>query len=121
MRRTVPFAAALLILPVVQGQNRIDSAFQKFWAADSPAAAQRAAEDVVKSGVTFDEALRRLRQGRSYATQKEGVVQLSNRTVDGVEHNFAVTVPPGYDPAKRYQVRFQLHGGVGGRTDNKPR
>jgi pimeloyl-ACP methyl ester carboxylesterase len=48
-------------------------------------------------------------------------VQLSNRTVDGVEHNYAVTVPAGYDPARRYQVRFQLHGGVGGRVDNKPR
>ena len=121
MRRAVIFAAGLLVLPVVQGQNRVDSAFQKFWAADSPAAAGRAAEDVVKSGVTFDEALRRLKQGRVYMTQKEGVVQLSNHTSDGVEHNYAVTIPPGYDPAKRYQVRFQLHGGVGGRPDNKPR
>ena len=42
-------------------------------------------------------------------------MQLSNHTTDGVEHNYAVTVPAGYDPAKRYQVRFQLHGGVGGR------
>jgi len=121
MRRAVIFAAGLLVLPVVQGQNRVDSAFQKFWAADSPAAAGRAAEDVVKSGVTFDEALRRLKQGRVYMAQKEGVVQLSNHTSDGVEHNYAVTIPPGYDPAKRYQVRFQLHGGVGGRPDNKPR
>jgi len=111
----------LLVLPAVHAQSRIDSAFEKFWAADSPAAAARAAEDVVKSGVSFDEALRRLKQGRVYIAQKEGVVQLSNRTTDGIEHNYAVTVPAGYDPARRYQVRFQLHGGVGGRTDNKPR
>ena len=71
--------------------------------------------------MSFDEALRRLKQGRTYAAQKDGVVQLSNRTVDGVEHNYAVTIPAGYDPARRYQVRFQLHGGVGGRIDNKPR
>src|SRR6185295_1947989 len=44
-----------------------------------------------------------------------------NRTKDGVEHNFAVTVPPNDDPAKRYQVRFQLHGGVSGRNNNLPR
>ena len=113
MRRTA-FLAVLLALPAIYAQNRIDSAFQKFWAADSPAAAGRAAEDIAKSGVTFDEALRRLKQGRTYGAQKEGVVQLSNHTADGVEHNYAVTIPPGYDPNEHYQVRFQLHGGVGG-------
>ena len=110
-----------VMLPMAQGQGKADTAFEKFWAADSPAAAARAAEDVVKSGVTFDEALGRLKQGRVYTAQKEGVVQLSNRTADGIEHFYAVTIPPGYDPGRRYQVRFQLHGGVGGRSDNKPR
>jgi hypothetical protein len=117
--------AALAVLPALHGQSgteaRAEAAFQKFWAADSPAVAARAADDVVKSGVGFDYALRRLKQGRAYAAAKDGVAQMSNRTSDGIEHYFAVTVPAGYDPAKRYQVRFQLHGGVGGRTDNKPR
>jgi hypothetical protein len=122
MRSVTYFAATLLgVLPAVHGQSRIESAFQKFWAANSPAGAARAAEDVLKSGVTFDEAIGRLKRGRMYPAQKSGVAQLSNRTEDGIEHNYAVTIPPGYDPAKRYQVRFQLHGGVGGRTDNKPR
>ena len=49
-----------------------------------------------------------------------GVVRMENRTSDGVEHFFAVTVPDGYDPARRYQVRIQLHGGVGGRATNAP-
>jgi len=120
MRGTTGLAAMLLVLPVIQGQAPVDSAFEKFWAADSPAAAARAAEDVVKSGVSFEEALRRLKQGRTYTAQKEGVVQLTNHA-DGIEHNYAVTIPPGYDPSRRYQVRFQLHGGVGGRIDNKPR
>ncbi len=120
MRRLAGFAAVLL-LPVVHAQSRVDSSFQKFWAANSPAAAARAAQDVLKTGVSFDEALRRLKHGRTYSAQKEGVVELSNHTSDGIEHFYAVTIPPGYDPARRYQVRFQLHGGVGGRTDNKPR
>lgn len=120
MTRFVHVAAALLILPAVQAQSRIDSSFQKFWAADSPSAAARAADEILKTGVSFDDALRRLKQGRTYAAQKEGVVQLSNHT-NGIVHNYAVTIPPGYDPARRYQVRFQLHGGVGGRVDNKPR
>ncbi|MCU1335551.1 MAG: hypothetical protein JWO19_1132 [Bryobacterales bacterium] len=122
MIRFAGFAAlsALLAVPAVRAQSRIDSSFQKFWAADSPAAAARAAEEILKTGVSVDEALRRLKQGRTYAAQKDGVVQLSNR-VNGIEHFYAVTIPAGYDPATRYQVRFQLHGGVGGRTDNKPR
>jgi pimeloyl-ACP methyl ester carboxylesterase len=114
-------AFSLLLFPLLQAQTRIDSSFQKYWAADSPAAAARAADDVLRSGVTFDEALKRLKQGRTYGAQKEGVVQLSNRTSDGIEHFYAVTIPAGYDPSRSYQVRFQLHGGVGGRVDNKPR
>src|SRR5581483_1993510 len=108
-------------LPLVQAQGRIDAVFRRFWAADNPAAAARAADEVVNSGVTFGEALRRLQQGRAYTEQKAGVIQLSNRTSDGIEHFYAVTIPPGYDPARRYQVRVQLHGGVGGRSDNRPR
>ena len=120
MRTICGFAAVLLMLHPMQAQNRIDSLFQKFWAADSPIAAARAAEDLVKSGVSFDDALRRLRQGRRYTPQPAGVVQSSHR-INGIEHYYAVTVPAGYDPSRRYQVRFQLHGGVGGRSDNKPR
>lgn len=100
---------------------RIDVAFEKFWAAESPAQAGKLVPDVAETGVAFDDALRRLQQGRKYAAQQPGVVMLKNRTSDGIEHYFAVTVPPAYDPARRYQVRFQLHGGVGARADNKPR
>ena len=101
--------------------SRVDAAFAEFWAADSPQQAARAAELVVKSGVHFDDALRRLKAGRAYTAQKTGVLHFSNRTSDGVEHNYAVDIPADYDPAKRYQVRFQLHGGIGARSDNRPR
>ncbi|PYS28829.1 MAG: hypothetical protein DMG11_11090 [Acidobacteria bacterium] len=114
-------AGALFVFAPAQAQSRIDAVFQKFWAAHSPAEAERVADDVVKTGVTFDEALRRLKAGRTYTDQKTGVIKLSNKTSDGFVHNFAVNVPPNYDPARRYQVRFQLHGGVGGRTTNEPR
>jgi predicted esterase len=115
--------AVCLLMPAAHAQSdtRADAAFEQFWAADSPAEAGKCAEAMVKSGLTFDDALRRLKQGRVYKPQKSGVIHLSNTTSDGVEHNFAVNVPSGYDPARRYQVRFQLHGGVTGRTDNKER
>jgi len=119
----VVFAAfGMLALSATQSNTaRVDGAFEKFWLADSPEHASRLADDVVKSGVSFDDALARLKAGRHYTPQQPGVVKLMNKTRDGVEHNFAVNVPDGYDPARRYQVRFQLHGGVDGRTDNQPR
>jgi hypothetical protein len=112
--------AAALLAPAARAID-VDAAFQKFWVADSPAAAGRLAEEIAKSGVTFDDALHRLKLGRPYTAQPTGVIQLKNRTQDGVEHYYAVNIPPSYDPARRYQVRFQLHGGIGARTDNKPR
>jgi hypothetical protein len=112
----------------VQGQSQAvtsaiaaDAAFAKFWDARSPAEAARSVDAVLSSGVSYDEAVRRLKAGRTYGAQKAGVVMLTNRTDDRVEHYYAVTVPPAYDPSKRYQVRFQLHGGVMGRSTNQPR
>jgi hypothetical protein len=112
--------AALMSFPVARAQN-VDAAFQRFWSAKSPKEAAQVADDIIKSGIAFDGVLRRLKAGRTYAPQSSGVIQLSNRTADGFEHHYAVNIPAAYDPARRYQVRFQLHGGVGGRTDNQPR
>ena len=95
-----------------------DVAFAAFWSASSPEEAARLTDPIVRAGVAFDEAYRRLQRGRSYIARDTGVVRMENRTADGVEHNYAVTVPDAYDPARRYQVRIQLHGGVGGRATN---
>ncbi|MEO8097457.1 MAG: hypothetical protein ABI811_07120 [Acidobacteriota bacterium] len=119
MRLYAALAAALLASAAPA--QTIDAAFQKFWSADSPAAATRAAADIERTKVPFDEVLSRLRSGRTYKAQPTGVVQGKNRTSDNIEHFYSVNVPANYNPAKRYQVRFQLHGGVGGRTDNQPR
>jgi acetyl esterase/lipase len=112
---------ALTVSAAQSNTARIDAAFQKFWLADSPEQATRLADDVVKSGVTFDDAVARLKAGRRYTPQQPGIVRLMNKTRDGFEHYFAVNIPDGYDPAREYQVRFQLHGGVDGRADNQPR
>jgi hypothetical protein len=104
-----------------QNRSAIDAAFEKFLAAASPEAASRLAGDIEKAGVSFDDAVERLKQGRAYTAQNPGVFQLKNRTADGTEHYYSVNIPPAYDPGRRYQVRFQLHGGIGARTDNRPR
>jgi hypothetical protein len=60
-----------------------------------------------------------LKAGRRYAPQPSGVIQMVNK-VNGIEHHFAVNVPANYDPSRAYQVRFQLHGGIGRRTTSQP-
>ena len=119
--------ASLLEAPLSRAQSpqkpsaEIDRAFQSFFAAESPAAAESYIDSIVKTGVTFEDAFKRLRAGRLYTAKKAGVFQMSNRTADGIEHRFAVNIPASYDPARPWQVRFQLHGGIDDRTDNTPR
>jgi len=124
-RRIALLAIVVSVIPFSlhsQAPNtRVAAAFDKFWSADSPEQAERFTDDVLKSGVTFDDAYRRLQTGRKYTAQPTGIVKLKNKTKDGVEHFYALNVPSNYDPSKRYQVRFQLHGGVGGRESNQPR
>jgi PDZ domain-containing protein len=97
-----------------------DAVFDAFWAASSPGEAARTTDAILQSGVAFDDAYRRLQRGRTYGPQPTGVVRLTNQSPDGVEHNYAVTIPETYDSTRRYQVRFQLHGGIGGRATNAP-
>jgi hypothetical protein len=99
---------------------RIDAAFDRFWAAADTADAVARAEDLALSGVSFEDAFRRLRRGRPYRTQTTGLVKLTNKTSDGVEHHGAVTVPETYEPSRTYAARVHLHGGVMMRHTNVP-
>ena len=98
----------------------VDAAFQHFWSANRPAEVTSAAESIVKSGVGLSEAIARLKRGRPYAAAPTGVQALSNRIGD-TDFGYVLDVPRDYDPARRYQVRIQLHGGVTGRTDGSVR
>jgi poly(3-hydroxybutyrate) depolymerase len=95
-------------------------ALEAFLAAPSRDAASHLVDGIVRARLSFDDVYGRLQRGRTYALEKTGVVRLRNRTSDGVEHHFVLNVPDTYDPARRYQVRFHLHGGVGGRPSNAP-
>ncbi|HMF96723.1 MAG TPA: PDZ domain-containing protein [Vicinamibacterales bacterium] len=98
----------------------VDAAFDAFWAAPSPDEAAKKIDAIVHSGVGFEDAYRLLKQGRTYGPQPTGVVRLTNQSADGVEHNYALNIPETYDSTRRYQVRFHLHGGIGGRATNAP-
>src|SRR5581483_3403406 len=49
---------------------------------------------------SFDEAYQRLKRGRRYTAQQSGTFRLTNRTADRIEHQYAITIPDGYDPSK---------------------
>jgi hypothetical protein len=98
----------------------IDAAFKAFWAAKNPQEAAKLIPEIVKSGVSVADAVKRLKAGRPYsAAVAKGVVR-SSYTAHGKEFFYSVDVPASYDPERRSQVRFQLHGGVS-RESNRPR
>lgn len=116
--------AASVALAGAQGRAAaaaIDAAFDQWWSASDPDGARGAASRVIQSGVTFDDAFRRLRAGRTYARDVPTGVVLERRRAEGEEFYYSLDVPPTYDPSRRYQVRIQLHGGVGAGEDNRRR
>jgi poly(3-hydroxybutyrate) depolymerase len=120
--RNAIFLAACIALSVAPAAQKpsVDAAFDAFWAAPSREAAVDLVDPILRSDASFDDAYRRLQRGRPYGAQPTGVVRLTNRSADGVEHHYALTVPETYDSTRRYQVRFQLHGGINGRATNAP-
>jgi hypothetical protein len=99
----------------------LDAAFAGYFQARTSQEIAAATEQIVASGAGFDDAFERLRSGRSYSRDvPRGIVQASYRSETG-EYFYTLEVPQGYDPARKYQVRVQLHGGVGGVEDNHPR
>jgi hypothetical protein len=95
------------------GAPAVDAAFTRFFDAHTAAEISGATAQIVASGVGFDEAFIRLERGRMYsASAPRGVIQASYRD-DTVEYFYTLLVPDTYTPTRHWQVRVQLHGGVG--------
>jgi hypothetical protein len=113
MRRLLAVAALASAVSLNAAHADLDAAFARFWSAKDPSAAARAATDIVKSGAAFDEVYSRLRQGRTYANDvPTGTLQGKRAQLVG-NLGYTLEIPVNYDPARKYQVRIQLHGGVG--------
>ena len=77
------------------------------------AAAADRIDAILKTGVSFEDALTRVRHGRDYEADVPRGLQFGHhRTFDSLEHDYAFVVPKNYDPTRPYQVRFHLHGGI---------
>jgi hypothetical protein len=108
--------AAGTLAPYAVGKD-VDAVFKAFWEARTPQDAAKVVSDIVASGVSFDEALKRLKAGRPYSAKvRKGVVTTSYHA-NGLEFFYALNVPDSYDPARKYQARIQLHGGVSRETN----
>src|SRR4029078_1779754 len=84
-------------------------ALPRYGDARNPNDAAKAASDIVKAAPAFDEVYARLQGGRTYAKTPPTRDIPGGR---GGRFEYWLNVPASYDPARRYQARIQLHGGV---------
>lgn len=90
-----------------------EAALAQLVSAPDSAAAAAAADAALKAGASFDEAYGALKKGRAYkADVPKGIVTASH-VLGGLTFTYQLDVPATYDPTKTYQLRVQLHGGVG--------
>jgi len=103
------FAAALALTTAV---NQAPSAplVDKFFTAESAADAEALAPQL--QSIDFDYLYKRLKEGRPYLDEKRGEYSLRWKSKSGPYFNNVVDVPDDYDPAKKWMLRVQLHGGV---------
>jgi hypothetical protein len=95
-----------------RGQTAIDRAFERFFAATDAKAAAEATSAIVASGVGVREAVDRLAAGRRFGPEAPGTTTVRVTASDGTTIENLITIPAGYQPAERWPVRVQLHGGV---------
>jgi len=108
------FAAILVAAPPQQDRAPIERAFRSFWSASDEAGAAGRIEAIIRTGVAFEDALTLVRHGRTYSADVPRGLQVGRtRTFNGMDHRYAFVVPESYDPARAYQLRVHLHGGIG--------
>ena len=109
----IAVALMLALAAPTRAQRSLDDAFRTFWRAADSGQAAAAAESIVKLTPAFDDAFQRLRKGRTYLPDVPTGVVRGSHDMAGRSFAYSLDVPPAYDPNVRYQVRFQLHGGIG--------
>jgi len=90
----------------------LDARLQAFWSAATPGEIRTATQQILTSGVSYDELAPRLKAGRSYGKARTGRVSLPAQSF-GTTLDNVVDIPANYDPARAWPLRVSLHGGVG--------
>jgi predicted esterase len=110
--RAIAAAAAVTIGVSGSAPDSTDAAFEAFFRAGNPGAAEKIAERMAKGGIDFDTAWARLKKGRTYTRASTGR-RVERQLVDGTAFENTIEIPEQYDPSRRWAVRVQLHGGIG--------
>lgn len=110
----------ILAARVAAQQIDIEQAFNDFRQAASIEEATAMIDEILQSGISFEEAYQKLQNGKDYEAADTGVVLRSYTAGNGTEYFYHLNVPESYDPALEYKLRFELHGGIGGRENNRP-
>ena len=107
---------AAFALTTAVNQKPAEPLLEKFIAAESPADAEAMAAQF--EPFNPDILYKRLKEGRTYLDEKRGEYALRWKSKVGPYFNNLVDVPDDYDPAKKWMLRVQLHGGVGRPSPN---
>lgn len=116
MKAIASALVAAFALNTAVNQNPAEPLVQKFLAAETTAEAEALAPQF--EPFDPDVLLKRLQQGRAYLDEKRGEYSLRWKSKSGPYFNNIVDVPADYDPARKWQLRVQLHGGVGRPSPN---
>ena len=117
MRRSVLLilACAVALVEVAGARDTapasLEPAIRAFLDADA-GKADKAAQQVLATGASFDVVEARLKRGRDFVSKPTGRVPLPT-TVNGVAMDNVLEVPPEYTPDHGWPLRVDLHGGVG--------
>lgn len=68
----------------------------------------------------FDEVYAKLRKGPAYKADVPKGKIIRSHKINGIDHHYIIFVPLDYDPANRYPVQWDLHGGMGQPEWKKP-
>ncbi len=97
-----------------------EQVFNGFWNSVTTQNAEASIAEIIQSGISFDDAYQALQAGKVYQQADTGVVLRSYEAENGTEYFYHLNVPENYDPTRQYPVRFELHGGIGGRSNSEP-
>ena len=116
MKALVCALVTAFALTAAVNQKPADPLLEKFLAAETPADAEAMAAQF--ESFDPDYLYTRLQQGRTYLDEKRGEYSLRWKSKSGPYFNNVVEVPADYDPARKWPLRVQLHGGVGRPSPN---
>ncbi len=120
MRRRLPallaascFLATPTLRPARAADDAVPAAVRAFLDAPTDEARAAAAAAIVARKPAFGAVASALAAGRAYAKDvPTGWLERTQRCGDGKDRPYLLYVPPAYDPAKRYRLVVDLHGGV---------